>query len=451
MSDPSTRKGWERFARWIGRAMTPREWSYSFRAMDPLATSQRITDLLVSAASSPAPRVRAWDGTEWGSTSADATLVLRHPGALRSMLIPPNELSAGEAYVFDDIDIEGDIFSMLEFAAGLQDLRFGMTPLRILRLARRLPDTPAQAGDRPARRPQLRGRLHSVSRDRAAVSHHYDTSNEFFRLILDPAMVYSCAHFLTPDESLEIAQRRKLDLICRKLALTAGDRFLDVGCGWGALVVHAAREYGVEATGITVSGEQAQAARRLADEAGVADRVKILQKDYREIDGEFDAIASVGMFEHVGRNKLPGYFKRLKAMLAPGGQVLNHGIVNRARGRVSQRPAFVRTYVFPDGDLRPIDEIVGVAEDAGFELRDIEALRMSYALTLRHWVANLEQNQNAATKAVGDRVYRIWRSYMAGSAVAFEGQAIGLYQLLLSDPTRPWTYGRAPLVASDDN
>ena len=419
--------------------------------MDELGISQRITELLASVASEPAPRVRAWDGSERGPADAPATLVLRHPGALRSMLVPPNELSAGEAYIFDDIDIEGDFFSVLEFAAGLQDLRIGLTVLRIMRLARRLPDMPANAGERPARRPGFRGRLHSVSRDRAAVSYHYDTSNEFFRLFLDPAMVYSSAHFLSPDESLADAQRRKLDLVCRKLDLSSGDRFLDVGCGWGALVVHAARRYGVTATGITVAGEQAEAARRLAEEAGVADQVEILQKDYREIDGEFDAIASIGMFEHVGRSKLPEYFERLKSMLAPGGQLLNHGIVNRERGKVARRPAFVRTYVFPDGDLRAVDEIVGLAEDAGFELRDAEALRMSYALTLRHWVSNLERNQAAATEEVGDRVYRIWRAYMAGSAVAFERQAIGVYQLLLSDPGRTWVFGRARLLADDDD
>jgi cyclopropane-fatty-acyl-phospholipid synthase len=419
--------------------------------MEALRASRQITEVLAAAASDPPPRVRAWDGSEWGPESSPATLVLRHSGALRSMLLPPNDLSAGEAYVFDDIDIEGDIFSVLEFAAGLQDLGFGITPLRILRLARRLPDTPANADERPTRRPRLRGRLHSVARDRAAVSYHYDTSNEFFRLILDPAMVYSCAYFLSPDEPLETAQRRKLDLICRKLDLKPGDRFLDVGCGWGALIAHAALEYGVDATGVTVSGEQAQAARRMAEEAGVSDRVRILQRDYREIDGEFDAIASIGMFEHVGRNRLPDYFEGLRAMLAPGGQLLNHGIVSRDRGRISRRPSFVRTYVFPDGELRPIDEIIGVAEDAGFELRDVEALRMHYARTLRHWVSNLEQNQAAATGAVGDRVYRIWRSYMAGSAVAFEREAIGVYQLLLSDPRRPWTYGRSGLLATDDS
>jgi cyclopropane-fatty-acyl-phospholipid synthase len=367
------------------------------------------------------------------------------------MLLPPNDLSAGEAYVFDDIDIEGDIFSMLEFAAGLDAVKSRPRALNILRLARSLPNEPAHADERPRRRARLSARrLHSIGRDRDAVTYHYDTGNGFFRLFLGETMVYSCAHFLSPDESLETAQRRKLDMICRKLNLVPGQRLLDVGCGWGSLVVHAAEHYGVRAVGITVSGEQAEAARQLAKEAKVDDRVEILQRDYREIGGEHDAIASVGMFEHVGRNKLPQYFEQLRALLAPGGQVLNHGIVTRSRGRAGRRPTFIRTFVFPDGELRPIDEVVAAAEDAGLELRDVEALRMSYALTLRRWVANLEANRDEVIRLVGDRVYRIWRVYMAGSAVSFERSAIGVYQLLLSDPARPWTYGRSGLLASDD-
>ncbi len=419
--------------------------------MEPVLVSRRITDLLVGASSGPEPKVRAWDGSQWGPESAAATLVLQHPGALRSMLLPPNDVSAGEAYVFNDIDIEGDIFSMLEFAADLDAIKPGWRAFQILRLARSLPNEPAEADERPKRRPRLSGRLHSIGRDRQAVTYHYDTGNEFFRLLLGPTMVYSCAHFLSPDEALETAQRRKLDMICRKLSLVPGQRLLDVGCGWGSLVVHAAREYGVEAVGITVSSEQAEAARQLAKEARVDDRVEILQRDYREINGEFDAIASVGMFEHVGRYKLPQYFTQLRRLLAPGGQVLNHGIVTRSRGRAGRRSTFIRTYVFPDGELRPVDEAIAAAEDAGFELRDVEALRMSYALTLRRWVANLEANRDEAISLVGDRVYRIWRVYMAGSAVSFERSGVGVYQLLLSDPARPWTYGRSRLLASDDS
>jgi cyclopropane-fatty-acyl-phospholipid synthase len=227
-------------------------------------------------------------------------------------------------------------------------------------------------------------------------------------------------------------------------------RFLDVGCGWGSLVIHAARECGVHATGITLSREQAAAARQRALAAGVADRVGILECDYRELKGEFDAIASVGMVEHVGRKELVKYFGVLRGVLVPGGQVLNHGVVTRDRNLRRRTPTFVNTYVFPDGELTTVDAVAAAAEDAGLEVRDVESLRASYALTLRHWVSNLERNRDAAIAAAGEEVYRIWRLYMAGSAVAFERGRISVYQMLLSDSARPWTHGRSGLLAGDD-
>ena len=204
------------------------------------------------------------------------------------------------------------------------------------------------------------------------------------------------------------------------------------------------------ATGITLSAAQATEARVRADRAGVGDRVEILEQDYRKVDGEFDSIASVGMVEHVGRKELPEYFTQLRRVLKPGGQLLNHGIVTRDRRARRITPTFINTYVFPDGELTPLDAMTGAAEDAGFEVRDAESLRASYALTLRHWVANLERNQDQAIESAGDLVYRIWRLYMAGSAVAFERGAISVHQLLLSDPSRPWTFGRNRLLAADD-
>ncbi|MDJ0925714.1 MAG: cyclopropane-fatty-acyl-phospholipid synthase family protein [Acidimicrobiia bacterium] len=416
--------------------------------MDALDVSRRVYDLLVKIGRQPAPKVRSWTGEEWGPAGAAATISLRHPGALRSMLLPPNDLSAGEAYVFEDVDFEGDIFSLLDFGARLGDAKkSALAKGRLLWLLRQLPD---EAKRDDSARPRITGVLHSLKRDKAAVTHHYDTGNEFFAQFLDPAMVYSCAHFLSPTESLEEAQRRKLDLVCRKLRLVPEMRLLDIGCGWGSLVIHAAREYGVKATGITLSGEQATEARRRAEEAGVGSRVEILQRDYREIDGEFDAVASVGMVEHVGRKELTNYFTELRKVLAPGGQILNHGIVTRDRHIRRRTPTFVNTYVFPDGELVPVDTMVGSAEEAGLEMRDTESLRASYALTLRHWVSNLERNREAAIAVAGETIYRIWRLYMAGSAVAFERAAISVYQVLLSDPARPWTYGRRELLAGDD-
>jgi cyclopropane-fatty-acyl-phospholipid synthase len=364
------------------------------------------------------------------------------------MLLPPNDLSAGEAYVFDDVDFEGDILSLLEFGARLGEAkRAALTRGRLSWLLRQLPDETRRD---ELVRPGMSGRLHSRKRDKEAVNHHYDTGHDFFTQFLDPAMVYSCAYFLGPTESLEKAQRRKLDLVCRKLRLVPEMRLLDVGCGWGALVIHAAQVYGVRATGITLSREQAVEAQRRAEAAGVGDRVEVLERDYRDLSGEFDAIASVGMVEHVGRKELVSYFEELRRVLAPGGQILNHGIVTRDRNVRRVTPTFVNTYVFPDGELVPIDAVTGAAEDAGLELRDAESLRASYALTLRHWVANLERNREAAVAAAGERIFRIWRLYIAGSAVAFERAALSVYQLLLSDPERPWTYGRSELVAADD-
>lgn len=410
--------------------------------------SRRTFDLLVRTGGQPAPKMRAWTGEEWGRRDAPATIVLNRPGALRSMLLPPNDLSAAEAYLSGDVEFADDIFSILDFGARLGEAK--KTPLLKLQLLRLLRQLPEDSNRDQEMRSHVRGFVHSRKRDKAAIAHHYDTGNDFFEQFLDPHMVYSSAHFLSPTESLEQAQRRKLDMICRKLRLVPGARFLDVGCGWGALVIHAAREYGVSARGITISGEQAAEARNRVERAGVGDRVEILEKDYREIDGHYDAIASVGMVEHVGRKGLPNYFATLRRSLAVGGQLLNHGIATRDRKKGGATPTFINTYVFPDGELTPVDTVIGAAEDAGFELRDLESLRASYALTLRHWVANLERNREAAIEAAGETVYRIWRLYMAGSAVAFERGAISIYQLLLTDPARPWTYGRSTLLAGDD-
>jgi cyclopropane-fatty-acyl-phospholipid synthase len=364
------------------------------------------------------------------------------------MLLPPTDLSAGEAYVFDDVDFQGDLEAILGFGARLGEARKSLlSKMHLLRLLRQLPEDVRRD---PAERPRFAGLLHSKRRDKTAVSHHYDTGNGFFAQFLDPHLVYSCAHFLDPEEPLEVAQRRKLDMVCRKLKLGPGMRLLDVGCGWGALVVHAAQHYGVTATGITLSEQQATEARRRAERAGVADRVTIEERDYRDVKGTYDAIASIGMVEHVGRKELSRYFKTLRAVLAPGGQILNHGIVTRDRNIRRTTPTFVNTYVFPDGELSTVDSVAGAAEENGMELRDIESLRVSYALTLRNWVANLETNRDAAVDIAGEETYRIWRLYMAGSVVAFERAAISVYQLLLADPARPWTFGRSGLLAGDD-
>ena len=391
--------------------------------------------------------MRAWTGEVLGPDDALATIVLNHPGSLRALLDPPTDLSAGEAYLYDDIDVKGSMLAVMEFGDFLAgDHRHRLRQLQLARLIRHLPK--GYRRDQPVR-PVIEGRLHSLSRDRRAVTYHYDVGNGFFSLFLDPQMVYSCAYFLDPTEGLDKAQARKLDLICRKLELAPGQRLLDVGCGWGALINHAAANYGVEATGITLSQPQAEMARQRARQLGLEDRVTVLEADYREVRGIFDAIASVGMFEHVGQKKLSEYFGRLRKLLGPGGLFLNHGIVTRRPTR-RKASSFIGTYVFPDKDLVAVDTTIAVAEAAGFELRDAENLRPSYALTLRHWVENLEAKAVEAVAESDERTYRIWRLYMAGSAVAFRNASIAVWQLLLADPARPWRYGRHRLLAADD-
>ena len=416
---------------------------------DALEISRKVYELLVAHASVSPPAMRSWTGETWGPDDATSTIVLQHPGALRAAFFPPSDLVAGEAYIYDDIDFEGDLIGLLHFGAEVDQLR--KSPLVVARVASLLLRLPDGSRRKDAMRPGLKGRLHSRSRDGSAVRHHYDTGNDFFGLFLDPELVYSCAYFLDANEALDVAQQRKLDLICRKLQLQPGQRMLDVGCGWGALVRHAAANYGVTAVGVTLSPEQAAEALRRVREENLEDRVKIKVSDYREVGGEFDAIASVGMFEHVGADQLSTYFSHLHDLLTPDGILMNHGITNRSRpGRFSRnRPSFVNTYVFPDGELTPIETSIGVAEVAGFEARDVESLRSNYALTLRHWVANLESNREAAIKAADEITYRIWRMYMAGSVVAFERSAISVYQAIFAKKARPWTFGRAWATADD--
>ncbi len=416
---------------------------------DALATSRAVYGQLTAMAGEPAIAMRAWNGEVWGPGDARSTIVLNHPGALRALFLPPNDLSAGEAYIYDDIDIEGSILEVVEFAARLQSTQ--SRNLASVRLYRQLRKLPAENRRSTHTRPEKAGRLHSKKRDSASVTAHYNTGNDFFRQFLDPGMVYSSAAFLDPDEPLEKAQLRKIDLICRKLQLRPGQRLLDIGCGWGTLAIHAAAHFGVEVMGVTLSEPQVNLATAAADKAGVSDRVSFKVLDYRDVQGKFDAVSSVGMFEHVGKGQLARYFAKVRDLLEPGGTFLNHGIVSRDRSPGRVKPSFVNTYVFPDSEVINIDEVIGLAEDAGFELRDAEALRASYALTLRHWVDNLETNREAAVATADETTYRIWRVYMAGSAVAFDMAAISVYQLLLNTTDRPWTFGRSHLLATDDH
>jgi cyclopropane-fatty-acyl-phospholipid synthase len=280
-----------------------------------------------------------------------------------------------------------------------------------------------------------------VRRDREAVRHHYDVSDDFYRLFLDDALVYSCAYFPEGGETLEAAQRAKLDLVCRKLALRPGERFLDVGCGWGALVEHAAAAYGARARGITVSANQLATARGRLARAGTGATVEA--RDWRTLEpgAPFDKIASVGMMEHVGRARLGAYFRSVHRLLRPGGLFLNHAIADASGGRrtlawAHQRGGgFIWRYVFPDGELLPVSEVVAAAERAGFEVRDLESLREHYAETLAHWLARLEARFDEAVAIAGERRARLYRLYLAGSAVGFRLGRTSVYQLLLARRT----------------
>jgi cyclopropane-fatty-acyl-phospholipid synthase len=378
--------------------------------------------------------VRFWDdSTVVARGDPDAPVVLiRDERAIAHFLRAPNQLGLGRAWVSGALDVDGD----LERVLGLRHRVSGLSLGRVGR-ARLAAAALRVAGPRALRRPPIpeceaepAGRLHSLRRDRASVRHHYDVSNRFYELLLGPSLVYSCAYFADGQDSLESAQERKLELICRKLDLRPGERLLDIGCGWGSLVMHAVERHGVSALGVTLSEPQAELARRRIEAAGLADRAEVRVLDYREIEERpFDKIASVGMYEHVGRAQLDTYVDAVHRLLRPGGLFLNHGIT-RLNASPPRGPTFIGRYVFPDGELHPVNDIIGALEAGGFEVRDVESLREHYALTLRRWLANLAASREEAVGEVGIERERVWRLYMLGSAQGFEQGEIGVYQTL---------------------
>jgi cyclopropane-fatty-acyl-phospholipid synthase len=396
--------------------------------------------------------VRWWDGSETRIGEPGATIVVRDPLALRRLLYQPNELGLGRAFVAGEVDIEGDVFALLDPPAGRGRLRrrAGVrTAVALWRAALRLGAIGRPVAP-PAEEARLGGRLHSRQRDAQAIAHHYDVGNEFYRLVLGDRMTYSCAYWPQAEMTLDEAQDAKHALICRKLGLSAGARLLDVGCGWGELAIHAARHFGVRAVGVTLSREQEELARARALAAGVAERVEIRRQDYRELQEEpFDAISSVGMFEHVGAAQTARYFESLHGLLRPGGRVLNHAI-SRPSGQAApgiRRNSFMARYVFPDGELLEVGRVVSAMQDAGLEVRDVESLREHYARTLRAWVANLEDGRAQAESLVGAARTRVWHLYMAASAVAFERNRLSIHQVL---GVRPEDGGSSHMPASRD-
>ncbi|MFC4033796.1 class I SAM-dependent methyltransferase [Streptomyces polygonati] len=420
--------------------------------------AHRILDLAEHALSTSFPlRVRAWDGSEAGP-SGPPVLVIRRRRALRRLLWRPGELGLVRAWVAGDLDIEGDLYTALDHLSGLfwdrgerdpSATAVPATTAETLRRARGILRDPATyrlirsaltlagPGLPPSPPPEevrrRSGIAHTKRRDKDAIAHHYDVGNDFYETVLGPSMVYSCAVFPEPDTTLEQAQYAKLDLVCRKLQLREGQRLLDVGCGWGSMVLHAVKHYGVRATGITLSTEQAAYARKRVAEAGLTDRIEIRVQDYRDVaDGPYDAISSIGMAEHVGSERYLEYARTLYGLLRPGGRLLNHQIARRplADEETYRIDEFIDRYVFPDGELAPVGSTVSWLEQAGFEARDMEALREHYARTLRAWVRNLEAGWDKAVAVTSPGRARVWRLYMAASAVSFERNRIGVNQVL---------------------
>ncbi|MGD0492700.1 MAG: cyclopropane-fatty-acyl-phospholipid synthase family protein [Steroidobacteraceae bacterium] len=409
--------------------------------------------------------VRLWTGNCFtvGAVGADATdarftLWFRNPQAVSMLILGKDPLRLAEAFFRSDLDIEGDLFAALRLKDHLEELRLPLgerlSALLMAHKLRRLNKHAPSAADTESRRAEgvapshgreVRG--HSRDENRDAIQFHYDVSNEFYRLWLDRAMVYSCAYFEEADYSLDDAQQAKLEHICRKLLLKPGDRLLDIGCGWGALVIHAATHHGVRAHGVTLSEKQLQVAQRRIAEARLGDRVTVELKDYRDLEGQevYDKVASIGMFEHVGLKNLPLYFDTVRRLLKPSGLFLNHGITHEQAGwdkNVSTE--FINRYVFPDGQLDNISNIQRFMEEAKFEIADVEALRAHYALTLRAWVERLERRHARALEYVTEATYRVWRLYMAASALEFESGHIGVYQVLASK--RGARHARLPLT-----
>ncbi len=387
----------------------------------------------------PPLRLRAWDGSQSGPADAVATVILRTPRALRWVLWSPDELGLGRAYVSGDLDVDGDLFAALSLPDQLvrqdrPELRLGWreqaaavrTGLRLGALGPAPPAPPEEA--------RLRGRRHTARRDAQAVTHHYDVGNDFYRLVLGPTMTYSCAYWAKPSYGLDDAQDAKHALVARKLGLRAGDRLLDVGCGWGAMALHAAR-LGAYVVGITISPSQAQLCRRRVAEAGLSRFVEVRLQDYREVsDGPYEAISSIGMAEHVGQRQLPLYADRMRELLRPGGRLL-HQAISRQPGPLSVTDRSVLTrYVFPDGELQPMGTTVSVLEQAGLEVRDVQALREHYALTCRAWSARLEEHWEEAVAVSSVGRARVWRLYLAAAALAFEQARTGVNQILAVRP-----------------
>jgi cyclopropane-fatty-acyl-phospholipid synthase len=380
----------------------------------------------------PQLRLTAYDGSSYGDANADVTLAIRSPEAVQYLATAPGDLGLARAFVSGSLAVDGSLHQALTMLVmdGNQDTSM-KDKLAVLRelggwVLRRPPLPPEEASP-----PWRRGLRHSKQRDAMAVSHHYDVSNRFYELLLGPSMTYTCAVYPEASSSLEEAQASKYDLVARKLALEPGQRLLDVGCGWGGMVMHAAENYGVKALGVTLSEQQAEWAQKAIAERGIADRAEVRFLDYRDVpETNFDAISSIGLTEHIGRRQLGSYFSRLASKLRPEGRLLNHCITRPTTRERARAGGFIDRYVFPDGELVGVGRVVTSMQNHGFEPRHEENLREHYAMTCRDWSTNLEENWEEAVAEVGLRRARVWQLYVAASRVGFDINNIQLHQVL---------------------
>jgi cyclopropane-fatty-acyl-phospholipid synthase len=372
--------------------------------------------------------VAFWDGTELEGTADGPRFSVRSPRALAHAMMAPGELGIGRAYVSGELDVD-------DMDAAVEIVRAWTPPPldRATKAKLMLAAVRAIGITRPPPRPQAElvpaGRRYTLSRDNRAVRHHYDLPPEFFALFLDASMTYSCAVFSRGATTLEEAQETKLELVCTKLGLKPGERVLDVGCGWGSFALHAAQRHGVSVVGITLSPPQAETARRRAAEAGLADKVEIRVQDWRDLPGErFDAIASIGMVEHVGEDSIDDYAVRLRDLLGPGGRLLNHGIARLTLGDPRGGP-FTQRYVFPDGAPLPLSRMALAFERAGMTIDHVEGFAPDYAETLRHWYTRLDERLDEATRLAGAERVRVWRLYLRAARWGFLHDFTSIYQV----------------------
>lgn len=418
--------------------------------------ADRLADIItrvtgVAAADLPV-RIRAWDGSTAGPGQPDTpTVVLTTPQALTRLLWSPGELGLAQGYVTGEIDADGgdaalyDGFTRLTALARQPEVRLRLTPAAVAGVLRGVKDLGILGGRPapPASQAHLRGRLHSRDRDRSVIAHHYDLSNEFYAQILDETMFYSCGYFGDTDGSgrgshvsmtLEQAQRAKLDLVCTGLELAEGQHLLDVGCGWGSTAVHAAEHYGVRVTAVTISTEQRDWVQRLIRQRGLEDRVTVRLQDYRDVTGEYDAVSSIEMGEHVGQRNYPSFIRMLHDRVRPGGRVLIQQMSRR--GRHPGGGPFIEAFIAPDMHMRPLGETVAMLEDGGLEVRGVRGMREHYARTVDHWIDRFLANRERVVELVGEEVFRVWHLYLIGGGMAFRQGRMGVDQILSTRPDR---------------